>query len=428
VGDVVREVVLLPSSVVDAIRSAQAPWGTLIAQVVAHEGLAVITGSLARGQVGGRVASPFVVSHHAYSADITGGWGAWYRAEPQLHSEWLIARARDAQIQTAHVRSMIRQGWREPGPDGFFVLTLADAADGTPEWCGWWVTDEYTRPFNLVYFDEGEDALEPLRTYWPIEELGNFDVTLVGVGSIGSATLDALVEYGIRNVTIVDDDRLLQHNLVRHRLGPRDIGRRKVDALADRVRELHPHVMVTPLAKNVVDDANLMRPLFKRSDVVIATLDGIASRQVADHLAHWARVPIVLAAVLDDGGLGELLRFRPGFSTGCLKCHRAALRDAGAMDPEVEIDGGYGTGRVHRPMTAVGGDLAVIGQLAAKAAVATLLEARGHREQRLPGDHAIVGLQPAPDLAEPFDAAGPCAVAWFDLKPPRPDCPTCALT
>ena len=54
-------------------------------------------------------------------------------------------------------------------------------------------------------------------------------------------------------------------------------------------------------------------------------------------------------------------------------------------------------------MTAVGGDLALIGSIGAKVAVATLLEGRGFREAALPGDHLTVALRPTPDIAAPFD-------------------------
>jgi hypothetical protein len=76
-------------------------------------------------------------------------------------------------------------------------------------------------------------------------------------------------------------------------------------------------------------------------------------------------------------------------------------------------------------MTAVGGDLGLVGQLAAKTAVATILDHKGHRDQRLPGDHAILALRPLPGMAAPFDLTGAGQVEWHPLPPPRDDCPTC---
>ena len=76
-------------------------------------------------------------------------------------------------------------------------------------------------------------------------------------------------------------------------------------------------------------------------------------------------------------------------------------------------------------MAAVGGDLSIVGELAAKAVVSTLLERRGFRDQRLPGDEAIIGLRPAPRLAEPFDIESAGEIRWRAGAPSRPTCPSC---
>ncbi len=65
-------------------------------------------------------------------------------------------------------------------------------------------------------------------------------------------------------------------------------------------------------------------------------------------------------------------RLLPWPTAGGLLCHRQYLADIGGFDPELDVP--YGEGNGQRPMTAVAGDLQLVGQLAAKAAVATLLE------------------------------------------------------
>jgi hypothetical protein len=78
-------------------------------------------------------------------------------------------------------------------------------------------------------------------------------------------------------------------------------------------------------------------------------------------------------------------------------------------------------------MTAVGGDLGLVGELAAKVSVATMLEPLGFREQRLPGDQMTIALQPKPGMAAPFDLECAGEVRWRELPEPRPDCPTCGV-
>jgi hypothetical protein len=117
-------------------------------------------------------------------------------------------------------------------------------------------------------------------------------------------------------------------------------------------------------------------PLFAEASIILVASDGIESRRAANHLARRADKPVVFACVLMDGAYGEVLRI-PTPAVGCLLCARDELIRSGAMiNPETHLDRDYGTGTRHRPMTAVGGDLTLVGNIAAKAAVTTLLQRR----------------------------------------------------
>ena len=225
----------------------------------------------------------------------------------------------------------------------------------------------------IAVVDEQQLLLAPLLGHWPVEELAGAHVVVVGAGSIGSAANDALAACGIGQLTLVDPDRLLTHNFARHRAHPRDVGRHKVNAERDRLTDRDPALRVDALPLDVIYDADAMRPLFAEADAVLIAADGIDARRAANHIARRAATPAIFACVLENGAYGEIIRTRP--SQGCLLCARAELREEGGMAPERSLDRGYGRGTRHLPMTAVGGDLAVVGQLGAKIAVATILEA-----------------------------------------------------
>lgn len=76
-------------------------------------------------------------------------------------------------------------------------------------------------------------------------------------------------------------------------------------------------------------------------------------------------------------------------------------------------------------MTAVGSDLHLVGQYAAKMAVATLLQTNGFNDQRLPSDHLIIGLRPAPAWPEPYNIRRCGETKWLPAASPQPGCPTC---
>lgn len=61
--------------------------------------------------------------------------------------------------------------------------------------------------------------------------LSDRKIAIVGLGAIGSFIADALVRSGLRNLTLIDPDRILPGNLVRHLVGPSCVGLTKVEAV-----------------------------------------------------------------------------------------------------------------------------------------------------------------------------------------------------
>lgn len=296
---------------------------------------------------------------------------------------------------------------------------------GVREYAGWIVSRDGVHAID-VEVEPGRLGLSQLSGKWPTDRLSKDVVMVVGVGSIGGAVADDLAAMGVGGTVLVDPDRFLWHNVMRHILGKPHVGRFKVDAMKDHLGARWPGHNVMPLIANVVESADLVRPLLGGVDLVVCAADGIAPRRVVSHLAKRAGRPAVLACVLDDGGIGEILRLRPGPRFGCLLCQRAALADAGGIDPEADQELAYGTGHVHKPMTAIPTDLRLVANLTAKVAVATLLEGKHGQPYGLSGEHAVICLRADHGRAAPFDLAGVGEVSWHDIVRPRPNCVTCS--
>ncbi|MEJ7791978.1 MAG: ThiF family adenylyltransferase [Gaiellaceae bacterium] len=306
------------------------------------------------------------------------------------------------------------------------MLTVALSDDAEPEWAAWQVSRRKAHWFPLTIAKENEPLLQPLEASWPIAALRLRHVLLVGAGSIGSAAAVALAGYGVRKLTIIDPQHLEPHNFARHQLNRRLTGRRKATAVRDYLLERDPDLQIDAHVLDVVRDADAIRPMLRETDIVLCGTDGVGSRRATNHLAAWARTESVFACVLEDGAYGEILRVRPG-RTGCLQCDRDVLYEAGAFDPEPQLDRDYTLGGGARPMTAVAGDLALVGHLAAKIVVASLLERVGARAQALPGDALTIALAPVPGLRAPFDLERCLDVRWRDLPRPRTTCPSCGM-
>jgi len=361
--------------------------------------------------------------HYLRAADVTPFAGVWYRANADLHLlHDQVRRRTDAALPVAAFRSLVN-GWVEPGMAALLVVTVTTPAAGVPVATAWRVDRHQAVPESISIVDGRRQPLDLISGEWPVETLRGRRVTIVGVGSIGSAVADTLARAGIGTLALVDYDRLDQRNLARHVLTDRDLGRRKVDALADYFNDRPDSPKIETYAIDVLTETDVLRPLVAASDLVVCAADGVAARRVSNHVSRRTRTPLVLVAVIEDGAFGEVIRVRS--RTGCLFCLRLDQDERGIMNPEPNIDLGYGTGTTHRPMTAAPPDLALMAGLASKAALSTILE-RGRWNQRLPGDYAVVTLQPKPDYEEPFDIDTAGHVRWFDLPDQRNDCPTCS--
>lgn len=420
--------VLVPPTVLTTIEQGGS-WGEMSAQISEPEQVARVMAVSADSSANLLPVEGLNRSHFLNVAD-TRRVGRWFKVDAEIQVAWIHLRQRGGGITLKGFRDLLSAALRNPGEHTYIALTYAPqmpveyTAAGVPRLAGWAVSSAGVRPV-VVDIDAPISGVQQLAGHWPIDYLQARRVCVVGAGSIGSATAHALALYGIGTLDLVDPDRLLRHNLIRHTCSARQVGKLKVNALKEDLERQRPDIRVNAHPLNVIDDANAMRELFETVDLVVCATDGVGSRRVAGHLARRARKDAILACVLEGGALGEVIRLRPWPDRGCIACCRAHLQQAGAFDPEPGINRPYGEGTHHRPMTAVGADLHLVGAHAAKMSVATLLQANGFNDQRLPSDHLIIGLRPAPMWPTPYDVRRCGEIKWLDPAPPQPDCPTC---
>nr|WP_275255684.1 ThiF family adenylyltransferase [Pseudomonas aeruginosa] len=69
---------------------------------------------------------------------------------------------------------------------------------------------------------------------------------VLGAGALGSSVVDQLAKAGIGFISVVDDDFVSSANICRHLLGTDSIGRKKAEAVAQRVKLGYPSTAVVP--------------------------------------------------------------------------------------------------------------------------------------------------------------------------------------
>lgn len=73
-------------------------------------------------------------------------------------------------------------------------------------------------------------------------EKQNTRIHIVGCGSVGSTVAENLARSGVTNMTLWDFDKVEPHNLANQMFRQQDVGRLKVDALFDMLKEINPAV------------------------------------------------------------------------------------------------------------------------------------------------------------------------------------------
>ncbi len=150
---------------------------------------------------------------------------------------------------------------------------------------------------------------------------------VIGAGGLGGPALLALASAGVGRLVLVDDDAVDPSNLHRQPLfGAADVGARKAEVAARRLRQLFPAVQVEPHDRRF-DDASAFE-LARAADVVVDGSDNFPTKFLASDAAVAAGKPLVHGGVLRY--TLQLLTVLPG-ETGCLRCLFEAPPPEGAV-------------------------------------------------------------------------------------------------
>lgn len=121
--------------------------------------------------------------------------------------------------------------------------------------------------------------------------LNRSHVAVVGLGAVGGYALEGLARAGIGRLTVVDYDAIQPTNINRQILAlESSMGRSKVDAAAERVRDINPACVVEPL-KVFIDEISV-EELFRRSpDIIIDAIDSLNPKVQLLRACHQRGIP-----------------------------------------------------------------------------------------------------------------------------------------
>lgn len=179
-------------------------------------------------------------------------------------------------------------------------------------------------------------TFERIESLFDIELLASVRTLVAGCGSGGASVALQLVMSGVRKFTLIDRDVLGPENVIRHVCGRGFVGKRKVDAVAEVLRDRNPRADIRTLETDIMSFADLEDEI-KASDVVVLATDNEASRFKINDVCVRNNVYFVVGRVFTRGIGGEVFSYRPG-AGGCLACLESFLQRTTFREGIREVD------------------------------------------------------------------------------------------
>jgi molybdopterin/thiamine biosynthesis adenylyltransferase/rhodanese-related sulfurtransferase len=139
---------------------------------------------------------------------------------------------------------------------------------------------------------------------------------VVGSGGLGSPVALYLAAAGVGRITLCDFDVVDLSNLQRQVLfGTSDVGRDKVAAATDRLRDLNPHVIIEPMQGRVSSEN--VRALVRGADVVLDGSDNFTTRYLVSDACVLEGRPYIYGSIFRFDGQASV--FHPPLGP-CYRC------------------------------------------------------------------------------------------------------------
>ncbi|HFD79476.1 MAG TPA: tRNA cyclic N6-threonylcarbamoyladenosine(37) synthase TcdA [Gammaproteobacteria bacterium] len=151
-------------------------------------------------------------------------------------------------------------------------------------------------------------GIERLYGREPAQHIRAMDLCVVGMGGVGSWAVEALARSGVERLTLIDYDEVCLSNVNRQvHAGERSVGRKKIDVMARRVRDINPACRCRRV-DDFITDRNLFEhlPVEAGFDYVIDAIDSIRFKAALIYHCRRNRIPVITTGAA--GGLTDPTR------------------------------------------------------------------------------------------------------------------------
>jgi tRNA threonylcarbamoyladenosine dehydratase len=161
------------------------------------------------------------------------------------------------------------------------------------------VVEDNERRFSGVRRLYGEQGLQQLQTA---------HVLVIGLGGVGSWTVEALARNAVGKLTLVDLDNISESNINRqiHALDE-SVGKAKVTAMHERIAQINPACDVVEI-EDFISAENMAAVLAMRPDIVVDCMDDTKAKIALADYCRQQQLPLIVVG--SAGGKLDATRIR----------------------------------------------------------------------------------------------------------------------
>jgi len=207
-----------------------------------------------------------------------------------IHDSSIAKRFREALCRRGEINTFLEGEFAEGGVERLFVDIVSE-------------DNIYSRIREIV----DTDLLKEKR------------VTVLGLGTGGSRVALELAKAGVGNFTLIDYDRLETHNISRYVKGVSDLGRLKVNVVADLLLDTNPEIRVSKYPLRIDKHPNEFSNIVENSDVVVDATGSPLINQFVNSICWRLSVPSVYAGAFERAIGLYVMSVQPP-DTPCYNC------------------------------------------------------------------------------------------------------------
>src|SRR5947209_520531 len=148
-------------------------------------------------------------------------------------------------------------------------------------------------------------------------KLKNAKVAMIGAGGLGAPLGLYLAAAGVGRIGVVDFDVVDASNLQRQVIhGTHDLGRKKLDSAADRMRDINPNVVIDKFDTGLSSENAL--EILKDYDIVVDGTDNFPTRYLVNDACVLLKKPNVYGSIFRFEGQARVFAYEGGPCYRCL--------------------------------------------------------------------------------------------------------------